>query len=423
MMGSTTKMLVEDVAPGMILAEAVRHPVTRQQILPSGTVLSNQNISLVLRAGVPSVLVLCLDDDESVERELPPTPPPNALPPPPSPLMDRFERSLDPMAMTKGLKHATAPLGKMGTGPLGNLFQGKQEPKSERAPKFKGTELESLAKEVIKRNNDVVHTIEATFRQTSKVDFDVVDNCVQSTIQEIILNKELLNSLCDLRVYDEYTYSHCSNVMSLAMVVGYTMGYSLDQLRILGAASLLHDLGKNLIPDFILRKPGKLTDREFDIMKTHPEKGVKILGSYRWATPEIKGAVLYHHEKVNGTGYPKGLAGKDIPEMAKIIAIVDVYDALISDRPYKTAMAPNMAYQIIMEGFNTHFEGKIVWAFQKFIVPYPVNSLVVLNSGEVAKVLKVNRENLLRPIVELDGQTIDLSRHPRLSIVNIFRPR
>ncbi|HEY9765734.1 MAG TPA: HD domain-containing phosphohydrolase, partial [Chroococcales cyanobacterium] len=132
---------------------------------------------------------------------------------------------------------------------------------------------------------------------------------------------------------------------------------------------------------------------------------------------------LHHHEKVNGMGYPNGLQGKDIPEMAKIIAIVDVYDALVSDRPYKTAMPPNMAYQIIMEGFNTHFEGRIVWAFQKFIVPYPVNCLVVLNSGEVAKVAKVNRQSLLRPIIELDGQMIDLTNHPRLSIVNIYRPR
>lgn len=414
-MSATEKLQINQCNPGMILAEPVFHPVTMQQLIPAGTVLSPHNLSMLFRAGVPLLTVL------TFEESLPPIPLEAAeTTPVEAPLPRPVPRPAFPKA-------ATGPL-RRGTGPLGNLFAAKEGDRSWRyedpkVTKFSQNELEVMAKEVVNRNNDMVHSMEATFRQTAKVDFEAADTCVQNTIQEIILNKELLTNLCDLRVYDEYTYSHCSNVMSLAMVIGYTMGYPLDRLRVLGVAALMHDLGKNLIPDFILRKPGKLTDQEFDVMKTHPEKGVQILSAYKWATNEIKAAVLYHHEKVNGTGYPKRLPGKDIPEMAKIIAIADVYDALVSDRPYKTAMPPNLAYQIIMDGFNSHFEGRIVWAFQRFIVPFPVNALVILNSGEIAKVIKVNRENLAKPVVDLDGQAIDLMTHPRLAITNIYRPQ
>ena len=209
--------------------------------------------------------------------------------------------------------------------------------------------------------------------------------------------------------------------MSLSLLMGVTLGYTPAQLRMLGIGALLHDIGKNQIPDFILNKPAKLTEAEFNVMKSHPEKGLRLIENYRWATPEIKGIIMHHHEKWAGGGYPHNLKGANIPEMARVVAVCDVWDALISNRVYKKGMPPEMAYKIILEGMDTHFERRMVWAFQNFIVPYPKNALVVLNSGEIAKVVVVNRENCQLPVVELDGQLVDLAKHGRLMVSDLYR--
>ncbi|MNX81967.1 Cyclic di-GMP phosphodiesterase response regulator RpfG [compost metagenome] len=209
--------------------------------------------------------------------------------------------------------------------------------------------------------------------------------------------------------------------MSLSLLMGVTLGYTPAQLRMLGIGALLHDIGKNQIPDFILNKPAKLTEAEFNVMKSHPEKGLRLIENYRWATPEIKGIIMHHHEKWAGGGYPYNLKGTNIPEMARVVAVCDVWDALISNRVYKKGMPPERAYKIILEGMDTHFERRMVWAFQHFIVPYPKNALVVLNSGEVAKVVKVNREACQLPVVELEGQLIDLAKHGRLQVSDLYR--
>lgn len=406
----STRTALEDLKPGMVLAESVQHPGTRQILLTPGTVISVQNLSVLYRAGVPFVMVVNFEPTEAIA-------PPQVLSHAPvlRPPAERFQRAK--------------------TGPLGSLFQAPPAPRPVEAPimqpqrpqtaplsRFAEDRVEKLARDVVQHNVTAIREIADTYRESAAIDFDKAESCVQTTLQEIITNREVLNSLCDLRVYDEYTYAHSANVMSLSLLVGVTLGYPIDKLRVLGIGALLHDIGKNLIPDFILNKPGKLTEAEFTVMKTHPEKGLRMVQNHRWATPEIRGIILHHHEKWSGGGYPYGLKGNDIPEGARIAAVCDVWDALISNRVYKKGMPPNQAYKIILDSMDTQFERRIVWAFQNFIVPYPKNALVLLNSGEIAKVHTVNREEPIRPVVELDGQTIDLARHGRLVVADLFRP-
>jgi putative nucleotidyltransferase with HDIG domain len=290
-------------------------------------------------------------------------------------------------------------------------------------PRFSETRLEQVAKEVVTRNFHTIREVEAQFSNSAKIDFEKVDNCVQSTIREIILNKELLESLADLRIYDEFTYAHSANVMSFALLMGVTLGYNYEMLRTLGTGAMLHDIGKTLIPDFILHKPGKLTEAEFEVMRSHPERGLKAIQGFKWSSPEVRAIVLHHHERFNGSGYPHGLKGRDIPEMARVVGLCDTYDALVAKRIYKPGIPPYQAYQIIINSMNVHFEARMVWAFQNLVVPYPKNCIVVLSTGEVAKVTKVNRDDPLRPSVEMEnGSVIDLARQGKAVVADIYRP-
>ena len=404
---------LENLKPGMVLAETVYHPGSHQPLLATGTVVTAHVISTLYRVGLKAVSIINFENTQtsSVERS---APTPQA--PPPAENTGRFNR--DPRPTSR-------------TGPLGNLFPSRPmgAPRTanpvpappQEAQRIQNEKIEKIARDVVNHNVRSIREIARTYKDSATLDFDKADTCVQRTLQEIVLNREILSSLVDLRVRDEYTYAHSANVMSLALLMGVTLGYPVEKLRVLGIGALLHDIGKNLIPDFILNKPGKLTEAEFSVMRTHPEKGLRLIQNHRWASPEIKGIVLHHHERWDGRGYPYGLKGEDIPEMARVTAVCDVWDALISNRVYKRGMPPNHAYKIILDGMDTHFERRMVWSFQNFIVPYPKNALVLLNSGEIAKVAQVNREDSVRPVVELNGSWVDLSKHSRLQIVDLYR--
>ncbi|MNK62215.1 Cyclic di-GMP phosphodiesterase response regulator RpfG [compost metagenome] len=423
-MSTTILSPVGELQPGMVLAEPVYHPSSFQQLLGPGTVLDPTNIYMLVRCGVSSVPVFTFQTAETpiVQPETEPEPQPAPRRAMTGPLGNPFKPAGEPpVAMPPRPR-----LPSVGTGGLGRALgipqrsAGPAKP-SPNAGRFAETKLEKLAKDVTTQNLSSIRSIQQKYKESAAIDFQAADDCVQSTITQIVNNKELLNSLCDLRVYDEYTYAHSANVMSLSLLMGVTLGYTPAQLRMLGIGALLHDIGKNQIPDFILNKPAKLTEAEFNVMKSHPEKGLRLIENYRWATPEIKGIIMHHHEKWAGGGYPYNLKGTNIPEMARVVAVCDVWDALISNRVYKKGMPPERAYKIILEGMDTHFERRMVWAFQHFIVPYPKNALVVLNSGEVAKVVKVNREACQLPVVELEGQLIDLAKHGRLQVSDLYR--
>lgn len=412
-MTASIRTTLEDLKPGMVLAEPVLHPANRTQLLSPGTVISTQNISLLYRAGVTVVTVINFNAQATAGSTGEETVP-----------------------------DASRPTSK--TGPLGNLFTALSaasprlprptlpkpvlpkaslpRPEGPSSRSLSDERIEKVARDVMSQNVSAVREITRTYKESAALDFEKADACVHTTIQEIVMNREILNSLCDLRVYDEYTYAHSANLMSYALLMGVTLGYPVQDLRMLGIGALMHDVGKNLIPDFILNKPGKLTEAEFAVMKTHPEKGLRLVQNQRWATPEIRAIIMHHHEKWAGGGYPYGLKGSDIPEMARVVAVCDVWDALISNRVYKKGMPPNQAYKIILDSMDTHFERRMVFAFQNFIVPYPKNATVLLNSGEIAKVCEVNREDPTRPIIELEGQRIDLVEHGRLVIADLHRP-
>lgn len=206
-------------------------------------------------------------------------------------------------------------------------------------------------------------------------------------------------NLSRLKTQDEYTYLHSVSVCALMIGLARQLGLPRAQVREIGLAGMMHDMGKALMPLEVLNKPGKLTAEEFDIMKTHPAQGVELL---RGSVGEVVIDVcLHHHEKIDGSGYPHGLAGDDISLPARMGAVCDVYDAITSNRPYKAGWDPAQSLKQMASWVNGHFDPKIFQAFVSSLGIYPTGSLVLLDNNRLAVVTDQSSESLLKPVVKV----------------------
>lgn len=226
-----------------------------------------------------------------------------------------------------------------------------------------------------------------------------IESAAEEIINSLLRNPDALISLSQLKGYDNYTYIHSVNVSILVASLANTLGYSKDRLFEIGIGGLLHDIGKMRIPDNVLNKPGKLTDTEFAIIKRHPEFGIEAVINKRGISDLSKKIILQHHERYNGKGYPLGLSGERIHEVGLISAVADVYDALTSDRIYKSAWTPQKALLMIFKGCDQEYSRRIVELFTKHMGIYPVGSFVKLYSNEMGVVVRVRRGQLLTPEV------------------------
>ncbi|MBQ7678215.1 MAG: HD-GYP domain-containing protein, partial [Lachnospiraceae bacterium] len=213
-----------------------------------------------------------------------------------------------------------------------------------------------------------------------------------------------------LKISDEYTFKHSVDVASLAMIIGKKYGLKKNEIRELGIAGLLHDVGKSQIPLEILNKPGKLNDEEFHQMKYHSLFGYKILEKSSGFSMAIKSGVLQHHEKMNGHGYPMGVGADKIHKFARIISVADVYDALVTERPYKKGFPKKDAIEILMT-MTDDLDIDVMKSFLTSIILYPVDSIVKLSNGEYAKVVENNPDYPLRPkvVATESGKVYDLN--------------
>jgi putative nucleotidyltransferase with HDIG domain len=187
---------------------------------------------------------------------------------------------------------------------------------------------------------------------------------VNNLKESFITTVRALSAAIDAK--DHYTQGHSERVNEYALNIGRILGISESDLEKLELACLLHDVGKIGISENILNKKGKLTAKERDIIQQHPLKGIEILNSSKQVKSVIA-AVRHHHERYDGCGYPDGLIGEQIPLLARIIAVADTFDAMVSDRPYRSGCSQKIAIEEIRRGAGSQFDSKVVWAFLKWI--------------------------------------------------------
>lgn len=237
-------------------------------------------------------------------------------------------------------------------------------------------------------------------RLGNAIDADGCLPLVDEISHSVMSNPGALISVVRLKKSDEYTYMHSVAVCALMVALARQMGLKPDAVREAGLAGMLHDLGKAMMPLEVLNKPGKLTDAEFDIMRGHPARGHTLLIEGGAASAGVLDVCLHHHEKIDGSGYPKGLKGEQISLLAKMGAVCDVYDAITSERPYKNAWDPGEALRKMAQ-WKGHFEPVVFQAFVKTVGIYPTGSLVKLQSGRLAVVTEQSSASLLKPKVKV----------------------
>jgi len=266
----------------------------------------------------------------------------------------------------------------------------------------------------------VAEGVSFLYSNTESSDFaDATRSIADDLMKAINDNDALAVDISVLKISDEYTFKHSVDVATMAMIIAKKRQMSKQEVYDIGISGLLHDIGKSKIPNEILNKPGKLTEEEFAVMKQHPVLGYQILKENQGLSDMIKLGVLQHHEKINGKGYPLGTEAAQISTFGKIISVVDIYDALVTERPYKPGFSPRDAVEMIM-AMTAELDMAALKGFMGSVILYPVGSTVVLSNGEKARVVENFEEAILRPkVVGLKtGRVYDLARD--LSCANII---
>ena len=270
--------------------------------------------------------------------------------------------------------------------------------------------------------NKVMRNVIEDVRLGKAIEIGRVAPLVENTIESIFRNQNALLPLVRLKSHDDYTFEHSVSVCALLVVFGKAMQLPRDVIREIALGGMLHDVGKAQVPDDILNKPGKLDDEEFTEMRRHVALGVNMLKKTEGISEIAMQVVAQHHERADGTGYPARLEAAAISTYGRMAAIVDVYDAISSERVYHKGMPPPQALKKMLEWSSHHFDPQLVKVFIRAVGIYPTGTLVQLESKRLAVVIEQNEGNLLQPVVRvfyhagkryyIRPEIVDLSKIP-----------
>jgi len=258
-----------------------------------------------------------------------------------------------------------------------------------------------------------------TASKGSKVDTDSLLMDTNNILRRTPSGLKIFDMLHNMRMYDDPTFAHCMNVALICHVFGQWLNMPDRDVDTLTVAGLLHDVGKLKIPEQILGKPARLTDSEYQVIKTHTVEGYNILKGFDM-DEHIKNAALMHHERCDGSGYPLGLTSERIDDFAKIVSIADVYDAMTSARVYRGPLCPFKVIEIFESEGLQKYDSKYILTFLEYIVDSYVNNRVLLSNGLEGDIVLINKLDLSHPMVHCGSHYIDLSHEHGLYVEAIL---
>jgi HD-GYP domain-containing protein (c-di-GMP phosphodiesterase class II) len=268
--------------------------------------------------------------------------------------------------------------------------------------------VESLAeiKKIYENSILLTKIMMQDLRRGESVEGEEVIDIAETLITKIRSSNNLLLSLINIFAFynekEDFIHIHSINVAVLSASIGLALEYEENKLIDFCASALLHDIGMLKVPLKVITKPSKLDKEEERIIKEHPLYGLELLRHIKNAPKSAAMVIHQHHEKMDGTGYPEGKKGEDIAECARIVAILEVYEALTHPRPYRRSkFIPYDAVKMIIQEGKSSFDLELVKTFLNLVTPYPIGSFILLNNGEIGRVVGVNEGLALRPVVEI----------------------
>lgn len=390
------KVEFNQLVEGMILGAPIVDAEGIVELLSAGTRLTHRHIALINRIGILDIFVL--DDENEIIKA-------NALN-----LQKIIHNADDGFDMDKLLKD------------LEEIENQIYEP-AQRSIVNRNMEVNILTGEgnipIDIKHEKAIEDTKAIFeeiRSAGELDLNRIRRNVEETLPDMVRNNDVLMRLNQLKESDDYTFQHSMRVSILATMIGKWLGYTQEELLELGEAGLLFDIGKLNIPDFVLKKPSNVTLDEYELIKKHAQFGYSILLKTKGVTTNIKYAALHHHERMDGSGYPLRLRDSQIHDYAKIIMVCDVFDALITDRPYKKAISPLLAADYISWSSGKLFDSEVCYVLIKRLSDFFVGKSVILSNGQEGKIIYVDANYPTRPIVQVGEKFIDLTKDRSINV-------
>ena len=375
--GENAKRKIEtrQLEEGMITVEPVVTPLG-QPLAPAGSIITRQLINRMKLYRV---------EYAAVEGEEPPAPAP------------------EPKVETKPVKEPAEP-------PKKEAKTHAQESKTHSQKVAASDEFHTFQIEYVQIVGLMKQTFTAAVQENHPIDTQLLLSQVADLFQSRKTIVEMFDMLYNMRTVTDSVYAHCLNVALISRMIGRWLHFERHELDVLTIAGLLHDIGKLLIPDEVLNKPGALTDEEFALIKKHPKLGYDILKRQTELDSRIAKAALMHHERCDGSGYPTGLTEDFIDNFAMIVGIADVYDAMTAARSYRAPLCP---FQVISnfekDGFQK-YHTKYILVFLKQIASAYQSNRAILSDGRGCTIVMLNQNSLSRPIVQFDDNScLDLS--------------
>lgn len=254
-------------------------------------------------------------------------------------------------------------------------------------------------------------------------DIRLMHKTVEELVGDIISSKKDYLDYVSIKNHSNYTFHHAIDTGVLSTLIGRKMNMNAQQLVDIFMAAIVSELSNSCLPEDVLNKKGKLDALEYELIKQHPENGYKTAKSCPFLGHNVKLICLEHHERVDGKGYPNHLSGSKIDIKAKILAVADAYDSLTSSRTYRPPYPPHRALKIVKSEVGKSYEADVVEVLSQIIVPYPIGTVVKLNTSDLGLVVGIHRDKPERPIIITTSTTspkkLDLSLEMELDIVGL----